>query len=83
MSTNAVPNAIPIRQITITFLCGHTLTRGRTFHGSTSQTPSARISPPGAVSPLPRNYASIPCRSCRDNRIWVYDRFRRVWVKNK
>ncbi|KAK3355915.1 hypothetical protein B0H65DRAFT_555242 [Neurospora tetraspora] len=75
MSTHAIPH----REVPITFLCGHTFHKGRAYHGPPMQVPSAPISLPGPVPPYPSNNAPVPCKLCRDNKLWEYDWRRRGW----
>ncbi|KAK3952070.1 hypothetical protein QBC32DRAFT_213459, partial [Pseudoneurospora amorphoporcata] len=78
--------SIPHREIPITFLCGHTFHKGRTYDDGLvlvimQVVPSASIiSLPGPVyvPPYPNGNAPVPCKLCRDNKVWDYDWSMRV-----
>ncbi|KAK3497713.1 uncharacterized protein B0T23DRAFT_374976 [Neurospora hispaniola] len=73
--------ATPPREAPITFLCGHIFHKRRTYHGPTMQVPSVPSSLSGAVPPWRSNNAPVPCKLCRENKLWEYDWRRRVWMK--
>ncbi|CCC06218.1 unnamed protein product [Sordaria macrospora k-hell] len=87
--TYAIAIATPHRggEVPITFLCGHTSHKGRTYE---QVVPSLSLGAsiiskvlPGLVMvpPYPNDNAPVPCKVCRENKVWEYDWRRRVWVK--